>query len=264
MEYKMCSKSELEYYYYFKISTIKKLKDEYNQINSELLGKDFNSSFVSKCDSIPEGCKITSYDSYKKLYDDFNLICNQIINGECISNTDDFVNSINILMLIINETIEYTHYNFYFKAKRKFYKQKVSYDKKLCIKDLVIKNTNLPYMLNPDEFTSIAVDRFSRFLINIITLFFILLGFVIIVSVKNSIGCNIENIFSNIIALCGVSFSSLFIFLRVRVEKALKHQDVKNKIYIRNYHLITHPFKSDFKIVESIFKRIAKIIRKGF
>ena len=88
----MCSKSELEYYYYFKISTIKKLKDEYNQINSELLGKDFNSSFVSKCDSIPEGCKITSYDSYKKLYDDFNLICNQIINGECISNTDDFGN----------------------------------------------------------------------------------------------------------------------------------------------------------------------------
>lgn len=85
-------KDNIGYYYYFRIKNIEEAKIIYNKCNGFMLGKTQDKAVIKEFmgeNDWWESCAI-----YQKLYDDFNMTADKLINGEEIESTEDFKNLI--------------------------------------------------------------------------------------------------------------------------------------------------------------------------
>lgn len=102
-----------EYYYYCRISIVEEAKEKYISCNELLLGSKLNNSPVMKLlDNETDDKKQTIYSKYKKLYHDFIVYSDKLINKNNIDDQNDYIRCMQNLMRISNETIVFTYENF--------------------------------------------------------------------------------------------------------------------------------------------------------
>lgn len=237
-----------EYYYYCRISIVEEAKEKYIKCNGLLLGSGINNSPAMEL--LANGTdekKQRIYNKYKKLYQDFIMYSDKLINKDNIDSEDIYIRYMENLMRISNETIVFTYKNFGMQ-KGKLLRQGLEYNgKNKKLSYVIDQNRNIPYILNPDE----TIDRFINRYLSVIWI--ILIAVLICVGYYlTSAGLNEQNILLTVMYF----ISSLFIvglvgFLvisgLIHIKKFRLIENESNA-HSRSQFLVIHPYKSRFSI----------------
>ena len=165
-----------EYYYYCRISIVEEAKEKYIKCNGLLLGPGINNSLAMKLlINETDEKKQEIYNKYKKLYQDFITYSDRLINKDNIDSEDIYIRYMEKLMQISNDTTVFTYENFGMQ-NGKLLRRPLEYnDKKEKMSYIINQNSNIPYILNPDDIAT----RISNKYIKPILLFIILTVFLI-------------------------------------------------------------------------------------
>lgn len=150
-----------EYYYYCRISIVEEAKEKYIKCNGLLLGSGINNSPVMDllANEIDEK-KQRIYNKYKKLYQDFIMYSDKLINKDNIDSEDIYIRYMEKLMQISNDTTVFTYENFGMQ-KEKLLRQKLEYDgKNEKLSYIINQNRNIPYILNPDDIATRISNKY--------------------------------------------------------------------------------------------------------
>ena len=222
------------------IQKIEKAQKLYNKCNGSILNNTDNKAKLNG--TIFDNNIESSIYTYKKFYDDFNKYADILITGKDINTTEEFNRHINLLMVIINETIEFTESLAYSK-RREIKKIKLKYNDKNTTADKIWKdNSKLPALINTDEPMNVFFNMYGRIIMNIMLIFVVLFSFVSTVAVIDSFTSSIQSIIL-VIFVCMFDIATIYIaFLWISSRKLLNLTDTKNQIYKRNYNYINHAF----------------------
>ena len=263
MEETYFPQDKTEYYYYFQIQKIEKAKDIYNRCNGAILNNTDNKAKLKEV--VFDNSIDCSISTYKKLFDDFNKYADKLINCDGINSIEEFNKYINMLMVITNETIEYTESLAYCKRKE-IKKIKLIYnDKKLTADKIWKDNFKLPSLINSDEPMNVFFNMYGRLIMDIILILVTLFAFTSTVLIIDKFTMSIQNLVSLIVA--GIlDITTIYIaFLWLSSRKLLNLTDTKNQIYKRNYNYINHAFsksqwgKQIFNFIRYTIETIKKL-----
>ncbi len=255
-----------EYYYYCRISIVEEAKEKYISCNELLLGSKLNNSPVMKLlDNETDDKKQTIYSKYKKLYHDFIVYSDKLINKNNIDDQNDYIRCMQNLMRISNETIVFTYENFGAK-KNKILNQKLEYDgKKVKLSDIINQNCNIPYILNPDTLTTVFINKYYDILIFVIMLVLFIIGLMFIPVIETALSqihssdhsvLDICSIVILIVLAVGFIIAGLILLVaRIKHRKYVHLMEIKSNAYSRNQYLVIHPYTSKFSL-----KNIKEII----
>ena len=261
-----------EYYYYCRISVVEEAKEKYIQCNSFLLGSGVNDSPAIKLlEGETNEKKQAIYRKYKKLYYDFITYSDKLIHKENIECPDDYMHCMHNLMRISNETIVFTYEKFGAQKNKKL-GQKWKYDgKKVKLSDIIDQNRNIPYIINPDEMTTVITNKYFNIFVPIIILRMFTIGLIYILSIfksKNySPEYSVSDIFSTVMRLIlsigSIAAGLILVITRIKYKKKFRLIGIKSNAHSRNRYLVLHPYTSKFslkKMIEavSIIKSLIK------
>lgn len=263
MEETYFPQDKTEYYYYFQIQKIEKAKDIYNRCNGVILNNTDNKAKLKGV--VFDNSIDCSISTYKKLFDDFNKYADKLINCDGINSIEKFNKYINMLMVITNETIEYTESLAYCKRKE-IKKIKLIYnDKKLTADKIWKDNFKLPSLINSDEPMNVFFNMYGRLIMDVILILVTLFSFTSTVMTIDKFTPSIQNIV--VLIFVGVlDITTIYIaFLWLSSRKLLNLTDTKNQIYKRNYNYINHAFsksqwgKQIFNFIRYTIETIKKL-----
>lgn len=263
MEETYFPQDKTEYYYYFQIQKIEKAKDIYNRCNGAILN---NTDNKAKLKGVVFDNNIDcSISTYKKLFDDFNKYADKLINCDGINSIEEFNKYINMLMVITNETIEYTGSLAYYKRKE-IKKIKLIYnDKKLTADKIWKDNFKLPSLINSDEPMNVFFNMYGRLIMDVVLMLVTLFSFTSTVMTIDKFTPSIQNLV--VLVFVGMlDITTFYIaFLWLSSRKLLNLTDTKNQIYKRNYNYINHAFsksqwgKQIFNFIRYTIETIKKL-----
>lgn len=260
-----------EYYYYCRISIVEEAKEKYIKCNGLLLGSGINNSLAMKLlINETDEKKQEIYNKYKKLYQDFITYSDRLINKDNIDSEDIYIRYMEKLMQISNDTTVFTYENFGMQ-NGKLLRRPLEYnDKKEKMSYIINQNSNIPYILNPDDIAT----RISNKYIKPILLFIILTVF-LIGCLFGQNGLNIiiasDSIFDTILGYIYIGIFAFFLILsivllytRIKYRKRINFDELKGSMDSKNYFFVAHPYKNrkfSFKNIMEILK-IIKDFRK--
>ncbi len=246
-----CKKTKTEYYYFFRIDSIIKAKETYQECNSLMLNNKKIKLFLKEA---------RVYDEYKKLYDDFIVTADKLIDGSEVHSKIIFKKYIYQLMIIANNTIDLTQSFLFNHSKKISQLPKLTFkNKKTTVKKILNHNLNVPCYINPDDISIVATNKFVRIIMDSIA--FILL-FVILLDVD----FNYDNTFYFHFKIACTVLSSLllliYLILLLLLSKTFNLLEIKNKTYSRNCKLVFHPFNQKISCNSflSLFNNVIRII----
>lgn len=253
-----------EYYYYCRISIVEEAKERYMQCNNLLLGSGINDSPAIKlleCETNEK--KQAIYRKYEKLYHDFITYSDKLINKENVESQNDYIRCMHNLMRISNETVVFTYENFG-TQKNKRLGQKWEYDgRKVKLSDIIDQNRNIPYILNPDEITTVITNKYYSVFVSIIMLVMFIIGLIYIPSIfklKNYSVSDISSIIMLLFLSIGFTIAGLILLItKIKYRKNFHLIEMKNNAHSRNHYLVLHPYTSKFSLKNII--EIASIIK---
>ena len=151
-----------DYYYRCRIFNVEEAKREYTKCNDFLLGSDIVESPAMKIlTDKPEEERKEIYKAYKKLCDDFKSIAQMLIDKDGIESEEDYIHGMELLMLIANRTIMFTSEEFCLHGGAYLNEKYVYAGKYMRLSEIIKKNDNTPYYLNPDDVATIFVDKYG-------------------------------------------------------------------------------------------------------
>lgn len=225
---KYCNKSYSEYYYYFRIDNIKKAKDIYNKCYEALYYNENIREILFSDDSYDDELIFIRFRT------DFNYIADKIITGTEIEEKKQFKKYIHTLMVIANNTIVFFKKITVKNSSKISKSKKFPFDgKQFTLEEIIGKYTNVPNLINPDDFSIVATHIASKFIINSSLL--LAPAFIFF----NQDAINITNIILSGFLI--MLFFALFI-LRIKLEKYFKLIDTEIKINSKNRNLVYQPF----------------------
>lgn len=225
-----------DYFYYYNVSKLKRLKLDFNEINSvNIIGKDFEHSLFVNYN--PKQKIIDAemiYDDYKQYCNDFNYYIDKLISGTDINNNDDFQNTIEYLMVTICDLNEFIDRYILLKGNKGFLKQKAQYlGNEKTVKYILSENQFLIYKLNTDYIPNLIVN-FSIKPVYLLTLIFI---FTISIGTSNF--------------LLSILFEFCAIFY-LRISKLIGYSERQNPVYLAKYKYVAHPFVRKIKLTDIV------------
>ena len=154
-----------DYYYRFRISAVKKTKEEYNKILKLLI--DNNSVILASVDS-DESRRILK--KIRTLKTDFNTYANNLIQKRGINSCKDFSYHMENLMLVSNEAILYCEENIVLNDNIDI-KMEFKYEgSDQNLRYIISRLKNIPYDLNLDEPVVAIANRCQFFIMFIVVL----------------------------------------------------------------------------------------------
>lgn len=249
-----------EYYHYFQIGNIEKAKFLYNNCN----GFVFN---TKECMELIEGAmkknnNIRSIETYKKLYDDFNKYADILIEGKCIDSIDTYNKYIHLLMIIVNETIDFTEHIIYY-CRKDLEKLKFEIDgKQVYISKLLKDNLRIPIYINNDDSANAFINNYGRIIIDLLMIFIII--FTLLITPKAILSFEVS-VLGIIEIASAVAFDIFAVYMVVRWLLSIRLfnlTDTMNQVYKRNYELINHPFDSNKNNIFKYIKFMVDILKK--
>lgn len=103
-----------DYYHRCRIFNVEEAKKEFTKCNDFLLGSKIDDSPVMKLLANKTDEKRQEiYKTYKNLCEDFKTTAQKLIDKENIECEDDYIDDMELLMLIANQTIMFTCKEFY-------------------------------------------------------------------------------------------------------------------------------------------------------
>lgn len=257
-----------EYYYYCRISIVEEAKERYMKCNSLLLGSGITDSPVMKLlESEIDEKKQVIYSKYEKLYHDFITYSDKLINKENVESQDDYIRCMQNLMRISNETIVFTYENFG-AQKNKMLGQKWEYSgKKTKLSDIIDQNRNIPYILNPDEITTVIANKYYSVFVSIVMFVMFIIGLIYIPLIAKSKNYSSDYSVSDICSIVMLLFLSIgftiagltLLVTRIKYKKNFRLIEIKSNAHSRNRYLVLHPYTTKFSLKN--IKEIVGIVR---
>ena len=239
-----------DYYHRCRIFNVEEAKREYTKCNGFLLGSRLEDSPVMKllADKTEEE-KQKIYEAYKKLCDDFKSTAQMLINKEGIESEEDYIHDMELLMLIANRTIMFTDKTFNMQ-KNSHLRDKYSYDgKRMRLSAIINQNSRIPYILDPDDISTVFADKYGGMILGWTGVVFILAGLLLLCCEIYTSGLQtIEGILS---VICWAFFvvSGIYICcMYLCARKQLKNAEKKSKVHSRNQYLVVRPYKNKFTL----------------
>lgn len=237
-----------DYFYYYNVSKLKRLKLDFNEINSaNIIGKDFEHSLFANYN--PKQTIIDAkmiYNEYKQYCNDFNYYIDKLISGKDINNNDDFQNTIEYLMVTICDLNEFIDRYILLKGNKGFLKQKAKYlGSEKTIKYILSENQILIYKLNTDYIPNLIIN------FSIKPVYLLILLFIFIISIRTS----------NF--LFGILFE-FYAILYLRIFKLISYSERQNPVYLAKYKYVAHPFVRKIKLTDIVnsLQNIKQLIKK--
>ncbi len=237
-----------DYFYYYNVSKLKRLKSDFNEINSvNVIGKDFEHSLFANYN--PKQTVINAemiYDEYKQYCNDFNYYIDKLILGTDINNNDDFQNTIEYLMVTVCDLNEFIDRYILLKGNKGFLKQKAKYlGNEKTIKYILSENQFLIYKLNTDYIPNLILN------VSIKPVYLLMLLFIFIITIGTS----------NF--LLGILFEFCAIFY-LRISKLISYSERQNPVYLARYKYVAHPFVRKIKLTDIVnaLQNIKQLIKK--
>ena len=249
-----------EYYYYCRISIVEEAKEKYINCNRFLLGTNSaDSPAIRLLSEETDEKKSAIYNKYKKLYQDFILYCDKLINKEDIDSEDVFKRYMENLMRISCDTIVFTYENFGMQ-KNILLNQKFKYNnEERKLSDIINQNANIPYILNPDEPISKFIDKHFKVIWYIIIFTLAIFGVYCFsdgLSETRFIVSILEYFLSSVLLVTALVF---FIF-GVKNRKKFRLIENRSNANSRNHYHVFHPYKNNFSI-KSVIEILGLIIK---
>lgn len=239
-----------DYYYRCRIFNVEEAKREYTKCNDFLLGSDIVESPAMKIlTDKPEEERKEIYEAYKKLCDDFKSIAQMIIDKDGIESEEDYIHGMELLMLIANRTIMFTSKEFCLHGGAYLKEKYVYAGKYMRLSEIIKKNDNTPYYLNPDDVATIFVDKYGTAILWIIGIMICLGGFkslyqIIYISELQTMDSIIKAVLFDLFIALG-----LFIcYIPLSSRGMVKYYEEKSKACSRNQYLVVHPYKTKFTL----------------
>lgn len=247
-----------EYYHYFQIGNIEKAKFIYNNCN----GFVFNTKECMRLivDAMKKNNVIRSIETYQKLYEDFNKYADILIEGKDIDSIDTYNKYIHLLMIIVNETIDFTEHIIYH-CRKDLKKLKFEIDgKQFYISKLLKDNLKIPFYINYDDSVNAFINNYGRIIIDFLMIFTII--FASLITQKAILSFEVSAL--GIIEIASaVAFDIFALYMVVRWLLSIRLfnlTDTMNQVYKRNYELINHPFDCNKKKKYNLLKYIELMI----
>ena len=230
-----------EYYYYCRISIVEEAKEKYIKCNGLLLGFEINNSLAMELlANETDEKKQRIYNKYKKLYHDFIMYSDRLINKDNIDNEDIYIRCMEKLMRISTETIVFTYENFGMQ-KGKLLRQKLEYNGKNKKSYIINQNRNIPYILNPDDIATRIANKYIKpiLLFIMLTIFLIAFlfgqnGFNIIIASDSTIDMVRGYIYIRAFMFFLI-LSIIFLYTRIKYRKRINFDELKGSVDAKNY-----------------------------
>lgn len=247
---KFIFRTDCDYYYRCRIFNVEEAKREYTKCNDFLLGSGIKESPVMKLlADKPKEEKEKIYKAYKKLCDDFKSTAQMLIDKEGIESEEDYIHGMELLMLIANRTIMFTDKTFNMQ-KKSLLREKYSYDeKRMRLSAIINQNSRIPYILNPDDISTVFADKYGGIILAWTGVIFILVGLLLLCFEIYTSGLQtLESIISFVcwafFVVSGIYICCMYLWAR----KQLKYAEKKSKVHSRNQYLVVRPYKNKFTL----------------
>jgi len=197
----------------------------------------------------PKEEKEKIYKAYKKLCDDFKSTAQMLIDKEGIESEEDYIHGMELLMLIANRTIMFTDKTFNMQ-KKSLLREKYSYDeKRMRLSAIINQNSRIPYILNPDDISTVFADKYGGIILAWTGVIFILVGLLLLCFEIYTSGLQtLESIISFVcwafFVVSGIYICCMYLWAR----KQLKYAEKKSKVHSRNQYLVVRPYKNKFTL----------------
>ena len=256
-----------DYYYRFRISAVKKTKEEYNKILKLLI--DNNSVILASVDS-DESRRILK--KIRTLKTDFNTYANNLIQKRGINSCKDFSYHMENLMLVSNEAILFCEENIILNEDANI-KTKFKYEGgKHNLRYIISRLKNIPYDLDLDEPINVIVNKTQMVLSVIVWISISVLVFLIMNILTYYPSEYINHVYrflpfgnetTNALNFILSILVGYLFFLWINSSKNYRLSDTRSYVHSKTKNIVYKPFKSDnrmFKFIPKVFKYIFDFI----
>lgn len=242
--------SYCDYYYRCRIFNVEEAKKEFIKCNSFLLGSKIDDSPAMKllADKTKEE-RQEIYKTFKNLCKDFMTTAQRLIDKENIECEEDYIHDMELLMLIANRTIMFTDKTFNMQRNSRL-RKKYSYDgKRMRLSAIINQNSRIPYVLDPDDISTVFADKYGGIILGWTGIIFILVGLLLLCSDIYTSG--LQTVDSVLSVLCWAFFvvSGIYILcMYLWARKRLQYAEKRSKVHSRNQNLVVRPYKNKFTL----------------